>query len=236
VYSSITEWRRSIAYSVSGPTPAASAHCQANWGWGVLTSGGPIPPKPPPPRGPAGTMKLAASRPAEVIMTAAVPHPPGGTVPDRRITAGRLRNLRDAGGYRTADGREVGRGLLFRSDSLTKLTLVEWSELRAQLGLRAVLDLRYPEEIAVKGRVPHTAGLAYLNASIQHRPYDQTVLTADTDPGGYLADRYAETALDGTSELLQALQFIADAGSTPLACAFHLGPRPDHDRKRKSAF
>lgn len=134
----------------------------------------------------------------------------------RHISMGRLRNLRDLGGYRTGDGRKVVWGRLYRSDSLTKLRSEEWAQLHSKLGLRTVLDLRYPNEIAAKGRAPQTHGVEYRNLSIQHCPYDQTVLAPDVEPGPYLADRYAEVALDGTTELRQALETIATSGSTPL--------------------
>lgn len=141
----------------------------------------------------------------------------GPVRPRSSAAYGRLRNLRDLGGYRTGDGREVRWGRLYRSDSLAKLGPAEWAQLRADLGLRTVLDLRYPFEIAAKGRVPPTAGVAYWNLSIQHRPYDQTVLPPEVAPGPYFADRYAELALDGTVELRRALEIIAHSGSTPLA-------------------
>ncbi len=54
-------------------------------------------------------------------------------------------NLRDLGGYRTADGRRVRRGLVFRSAALAGLTAADERQV-AQLGLRRICDLRGVDE------------------------------------------------------------------------------------------
>lgn len=64
-----------------------------------------------------------------------------------------LRNFRDLGGYRSADGRTVAWGLLYRSDSLGKLRGADWDRF-LDLGVTTVIDLRYSWEIDANGRVP----------------------------------------------------------------------------------
>jgi protein-tyrosine phosphatase len=54
-------------------------------------------------------------------------------------------NLRDFGGYATADGRTVLRGRLFRSGSLAHLT-EDAQQAFGHLGIRLICDLRRPEE------------------------------------------------------------------------------------------
>ncbi|MGW6267594.1 tyrosine-protein phosphatase [Streptomyces sp. NPDC055060] len=125
----------------------------------------------------------------------------------------RLHNFRDLGGYRTVEGRTVRWGRLYRSDSLGKLEGADWDRFLA-LRIRTVIDLRYPWEIEAKGRVPEAEGLTYVNLSVEHRPYDQAEIDPGLDPWRYLADRYAEVALDGAEELHQALEVIA-SGSDP---------------------
>ncbi|MGW1893208.1 tyrosine-protein phosphatase [Streptomyces sp. NPDC002004] len=142
----------------------------------------------------------------------------------RDIPFERLHNFRDLGGYRTDDGRTVRPGRLFRSDSLGKLRGRDWERFRA-LGVRHVIDLRYPWEIETKGRVPEHASLTYHNLSIEHRPYDQAALGTDVEPGAYLAERYLEVAHDGAKELRRALEVIADAGDEPLV--FHCASGKD---------
>ncbi|MFJ2810171.1 tyrosine-protein phosphatase [Kitasatospora sp. NPDC087271] len=129
----------------------------------------------------------------------------------RQLTFERLHNFRDLGGYPAADGRSVRRGLLYRSDSLGKLTSPADLDRLQALGVRTVIDLRYPWEIAAKGRVPDYEGLVYHNLSIEHRTYDQAEIDPDVDPWRYLADRFAEVTEDGVEEIREALEVIAAA-------------------------
>ncbi len=72
---------------------------------------------------------------------------PGMTfrTPRRLVLTGGC-NLRDLGGHGTSDGREVSRGLLYRSGVLTYLTPSDHNFV-ARLKLRTIVDLRRPEEI-----------------------------------------------------------------------------------------
>ncbi|MEU4337791.1 tyrosine-protein phosphatase [Micromonospora lupini] len=142
---------------------------------------------------------------------------------DRHVAFDRLHNFRDLGGYRTDDGRSVRWGLLYRSDSLGKLSGADLDRFQA-LGVRTVIDLRYPWEIAARGRAPEINGVAWHNLSIEHRPYDQAVIDPAVDPWRHLADRYAEVAEDGVAELREALDVIV-AADAPLV--FHCASGKD---------
>lgn len=135
----------------------------------------------------------------------------------RHIPFERLHNFRDLGGYRTADGRTVAWGRLYRADSLGKLDGADWDRF-LELGVRTVIDLRYPWEIEAKGRIPRPERFTYANLSIEHRPYDQAAIDPDIDPWRYLADRFAEVAEDGVEEIRRAIELIAEG---PGPAVFH---------------
>jgi protein-tyrosine phosphatase len=141
---------------------------------------------------------------------------------DRHIRLSRVHNLRDVGGYPTLDGRGVSWGRLYRSDSLARLEGDDLEQFQ-RLGIRTVIDLRYPEEIGRNGRVPELPGLTFYNFSVEHRPYDQTVIDASVVPAPFFAERYAEVALDGVVELGQTLTVIAVVGELPLLFHCHAG-------------
>ncbi|CAL9353089.1 tyrosine-protein phosphatase [Streptomyces sp. enrichment culture] len=89
----------------------------------------------------------------------------------RHVEFQRLHNFRDLGGYRASDSRTVPWQALYRSDSLGKLQGADWERFLG-LGICTVIDLRYPWEIAAKGRVPEPERFHYVDLSIEHRPYD----------------------------------------------------------------
>ncbi|MFI5783458.1 tyrosine-protein phosphatase [Nocardia sp. NPDC051570] len=137
----------------------------------------------------------------------------------RHIEFERLHNFRDLGGYQAADGRTVRWGQLYRSDSLGKLRGEDWDRF-LQLGIRTVIDLRYPWEIEAAGRIPQSDRFAYANHSIEHRPYEHADVDPDIDPWRYLADHYAEVAADGIVEIREVLELIAtDEGPAVFHCA-----------------
>ncbi|MBM7773230.1 protein-tyrosine phosphatase [Actinokineospora baliensis] len=133
-----------------------------------------------------------------------------GSVPERHIRFERLRNFRDLGGYPTADGGTVRWQAVYRADTLGKLRGADWSRF-LELGIRSVVDLRYPWEVERDGAVPEVERFDYVNLSIEHRPYDQAATDPDIDPWRFLADRAAEVVEDGAGEIRLAIEHIADA-------------------------
>jgi protein-tyrosine phosphatase len=61
-------------------------------------------------------------------------------------------NFRDLGGYPTADGRRLRWRHVFRSDALHRLTPSDVAQVRDQLGLTTVIDLRSTGELRSEGR------------------------------------------------------------------------------------
>ncbi|MES5824312.1 GNAT family N-acetyltransferase [Streptomyces sp. RG80] len=144
---------------------------------------------------------------------------------DRHVAFDGLHNFRDLGGYPTTDGHRVRPGRLYRADSLGRLTpgTPDWSRFLS-LGIGTVIDLRHDWEIEKRGRIPEDASFTYRNLSIEHRPYNQAALGADVDPGPYLAERFLEVAEDGTKEIREALELLAES-KAPLV--FHCASGKD---------
>lgn len=66
---------------------------------------------------------------------------------NRIVELDTILNLRDAGGYRTADGRMVRRGRVYRSGQLSRLTPAAWRVVREELGIGGIWDLRSADEM-----------------------------------------------------------------------------------------
>jgi protein tyrosine/serine phosphatase len=124
-------------------------------------------------------------------------------------------NFRDLGGLPGAGGRSVQYGRLYRSDSLHRLTDEEGEKLTA-LGVRTVLDLRRPNEIARDGRIPELPGLEYYNLHPVHREWNPGLYDERAGAHRYLADRYLDMAEEGIEGFGAALRLIADAERAPL--------------------
>lgn len=87
---------------------------------------------------------LAAS-PAPLVHADVAPAAVDAAAYDRLLPLAGGSNFRDLGGYFTEDGRQVRRGLLFRSGVMTSLTAADQAYL-AGFGFERVVDLRSSEE------------------------------------------------------------------------------------------
>ena len=96
----------------------------------------------------SGLLSLAvAARPVATATSATAAARPTAEMPAhaRVLALQGAANFRDLGGYRTADGRQVRWGRVFRSDKLSALT-PEDQQAIALLNIGAVVDLRTREE------------------------------------------------------------------------------------------
>jgi protein-tyrosine phosphatase len=82
---------------------------------------------------------------------------------DRHVPLRGQPNFRDLGGYPAVRGRRVKWGLVYRSGELSQLSAEDVDKLGG-LGIRAVVDLRSPEEVSARGegRLPPGARLVPL--------------------------------------------------------------------------
>ncbi len=124
-------------------------------------------------------------------------------------------NFRDLGGAPTVDGRSVHYGRLYRSDSLHRLTESECTQL-CSLGIRTVLDLRRPYELARDGRIRETDGLADSPLHPVHREWNPARYDPADGPARFLADRYLDMADEGAAGFGDALRLIADPRHAPV--------------------
>jgi len=123
-------------------------------------------------------------------------------------------------------GRTVRPGRLYRSDGLHRLTGTDLDTF-ATLGVRTVLDLRRPDELAAEGRLAPADGWAYHHVNFHVEPWPDADLTP-ADMPRFLADRYADmadAAVNGDQPFARCLRLLADERALPLA--FHCAAGKD---------
>jgi protein tyrosine/serine phosphatase len=126
-----------------------------------------------------------------------------------------LFNFRDLGGYRGRDGRTVRWRRVFRSDSLSRIDPADAASFTA-LGVRTVIDLRRPREVARDGRVPEFTGLTYHHLHPEHAEWDDATDHDEPSDARWLANRYLDIAYGGASAMVTALAVIAEADNAPV--------------------
>lgn len=125
-----------------------------------------------------------------------------------------LLNVRELGGHPTRDGARTRKHSLLRSDDLAQLT-DEGMQALADYGVRTIVDLRWPGEIAAK---PHPAALSARGV----RCHRISLLASDEAQWASLSGACAKemwkcAVLEHTRpQLRQVLEIIADAASEPL--------------------
>jgi protein-tyrosine phosphatase len=124
-------------------------------------------------------------------------------------------NFRDLGGYVAGAGTTVW-GSVFRSDALHHLSAEDVRRLSA-IGIRQVIDLRSPEEIAAVGRgCLAEEGIDYVWAPVLQSTSGEAE-GAPTSPD--LAERYMWYLDVGRGAFVDAIEVLAESG--PGAVVFH---------------
>ena len=129
----------------------------------------------------------------------------------RQIKIDGCYNLRDVGGYSTSDGRRTRWRALLRSDSLHRLTPGGWRELHEH-GLRTIVDLRRPGEIARAGyQIADEADARYVHIPIFD---DEAYHTVDA-PARDLPELYRLLLDHRAAQFAAVLRAVSAKGAAP---------------------
>jgi len=141
-----------------------------------------------------------------------------------RIEVTGSRNLRDLGGYRTLDGREIKKGVLYRSDHLSKITKRDL-ETVAALGVKTVYDLRNEEETeSFPQRLPEIVPVNVVSLPVFYQGLDprmmarRIVISGDVEDGDFhhiMIEAYQTYALEFRSQWSSLLKGLAEPETLP---------------------
>src|SRR5262249_48111144 len=131
--------------------------------------------------------------------------------PLRLINIDGCYNLRDVGGYATSDGHRTRWRTLLRSDSLHRLAPDGWRGLHEH-GLRTIIDLRRPDEVARNGyQIEDQAGARY-----QHIPiYDDQAYHIVDAPARDLDELYRLLLGNCAAQFAAVLRALSAEGAAP---------------------
>lgn len=149
----------------------------------------------------------------------------------RRLPFAKAKNFRDLGGYPTADGRSVRWGVLYRSDSLHKLTKNDL-KLMASLSLSRIFDFRAEHEVEREpDKLPHGAQYVHLpmedsSTKVWHEARDEMVKNMKTlDPAEYMIATNTELATKFTPGYRQFYRELLASNGSPIL--FHCAAGKD---------
>jgi protein-tyrosine phosphatase len=129
----------------------------------------------------------------------------------RQIKIDGCYNLRDVGGYATSDGRTTRWRALLRSDSLHRLTPDGWRGLHEH-GLRTIIDLRRPAEIARAGyQIADEASARYYHIPI----FDDEAYHSVDAPARDLPELYRLLLDHRATQFAAVLRAISAEGAAP---------------------
>lgn len=136
------------------------------------------------------------------------------TPAERSIAFAAVFNFRDLGGLTTAGGRAVRWRTVFRSDTLSRLGAEDRAAFAA-LGIRTVIDLRRPAEVASMGRVPEWTQVVWRHNHLEHPTWDHSTYTAEVGVARWLAERYVELAHHGRADIARVVGMLTDDDNGP---------------------
>ena len=136
-------------------------------------------------------------------------------------------NFRDFGGYKIQNGTNIKTGLLYRSESLARLTNNDLKVIES-LGIKVVCDLRAHDEVRKEpDRIPNNSGLKSVHIPMKSkRHYELSLIprifalisgkARKIDFEKVLIDIYQEFVTDFTDEFSSILKLISDSNNLPI--------------------
>jgi len=150
----------------------------------------------------------------------------GIMVAERLVTLEGAVNFRDLGGYKSADGRTIKWGKIFRSDGLARLTRNDHAILQ-QMGLKLVVDLRRESEVKKSpDNLPEENSIDYLHLPVSGTDFDtvtamERLKKGDTDwlTESFMRDGYINNIDSYASAWGTVMRRLSDSENLPLV--FH---------------
>jgi protein tyrosine/serine phosphatase len=129
----------------------------------------------------------------------------------------RVFNFRDLGGYPAGNGTRTKGGVLFRADNLGSLKDADRERFQ-DLGIRTIVDLRKPGEIAeLGGRAPEWSCAVWHNVALKNPRWLEEDYSEEDGVVAYLIARYLESAELTGGEYARVLSILADPSTAPVA-------------------
>lgn len=141
-------------------------------------------------------------------------------LPNRILTVDGAINFRDLGGYKTADGRRMRTGLIYRSGALSGLSPAGLEQL-GKLGIKLVCDLRSNEEkVDAPDKLPADPTPEYLHlpllAADNRRERISALFFNRSKFASMMPDMYTRIIIDGNAHLYgDILRRIANPDNLP---------------------
>ncbi|WP_280383613.1 tyrosine-protein phosphatase [Nocardia wallacei] len=137
-------------------------------------------------------------------------------------------NVRDLGGLPVIGGGTTRFGVVYRSSTLQHATASDLATLLGPIGLRTVIDLRLPDEVAREGYGPLAAApVRVANLPIRKSPHS-SLAARDLVPDRSrvdLVELYGQLVAGSAGELVAAARLVAD--SDRHAVVFHCAAGKD---------
>lgn len=129
-----------------------------------------------------------------------------------------IHNFRELAAYRLRDGGTIRPGRVFRSGGLELMTPADARVLSRELGIRTVLDLRHPDEIAgTPGSHPLSDRVVRLSIFSESQPQEDLIAELNGLYGpGPSPRRYFHYLEIGGDRLARAFELFADEANYPI--------------------